>query len=203
MARFLSTMLLGAIVCLLFFTVTERRASALPGEEGDKKADNHGTRIALVDMGRVFKASKFLEKEQATLLERKTEYEQTTRKMYDEYNRLMKKYMSGDIGLEEKKELEGQLKTKYVEYEKHVQAATQKFWQEEARIYRVAWEKIVPEVSTYARSHGIDLVMSTHSEEMPNAEKQPTLLMQHLSRNVLFENNLDITDEIIEEVRNL
>ena len=163
MARFLSTMLLGAIFCLFFSAATERRASALPGAEGEKKADNRGTRIALVDMGRVFKASKFFEKEQAALLAGKTEYEQTTRKLYDEYNRLMKKYMSGDIGLEEKKELEGQLRTKYVEYEKLVQATTQKFWQEEAKLYLATWEKIVPEVSTYARSHGIDLVLSTHS----------------------------------------
>ena len=59
------------------------------------------------------------------------------------------------------------------------------------KIYRVA----AREIAAYAQSHRIDLVIRHNSE--PLNDEDPQKLLQSLNREVVYENKLDITDEII------
>lgn len=104
--------------------------------------------------------------------------------------------MAADAGSEEKKELETRLKSTYAEFEKLSNSVRKKLFDEESKIYLEVYNKVAQEIATYAQTHDIDLVVRTSTEPL-NAKMEPMALMQNLNRIVVYENKLDITEEII------
>ncbi len=196
MAKFLSTMLIGVCLSGLFFGALSRHATADPSADSGKKDSPPGaTRIAVIDMTRVYMKSKIYQNYQNELKTKVSESQEASRKLIMEFQQLTEKWKRLEQGSEERKEIENQLKKKQTELSEFQAAEARKFQKEQAGIYLAIYQKTAPEIANYAQARGIDLVLWKQPE--PVKEDDPVKLLQSLSRNVIYENNLDITDEII------
>ena len=202
MAKFLSTMLVGVCLSGLFFGALSRHATADPSADAEKKdTPSAATRIAVIDSARVYTKSKIYQQYQNEWKTKVSESQETSRKLIKEIQQLTEKRKGLDQGSEERKELENLLKRKQAELSEFHAGEAKKFQKEQATIYLTIYQKVVPEIATYAQAHGIDLVLAKQPE--PVKEDDPVKLLQSLSRNVIYENKLDITDEIIEAMADL
>lgn len=200
MARFFSAMLVGAMLCFVFAPAMRSHADAVTETRNDSKVSQQsGTRIALVDMARVFKASKLFNNERETLKDKIADSEKSAVQLNEEIKRLEKKLPNAEQGSDERKEIERKLKASKQEFEKFRQEKSRAFLTEESKIYLSVYEKVQAEVEVYAKAHDIDLVMRTNSEQV-NSNMEPNMLLQNMNRQVIYENKLDITDEIIAAV---
>ena len=192
MARFLSTMLVGAGLCWLLCGNLTRPATADPTKEESR---SESLRIAVVDIGRIFTTSKSFKNERAAQSTKNSEAEETGRQMIKEIQQLTQQWMGLDPGSEERKDLEIRIKRKQAEYTEYQKVTTRKLQREEAAIYVKYYQKVAPEIANYAQAHGIDLVIRHQTE--PVNEDDPMKLVQSMNRMVIYENKLDITDDII------
>lgn len=193
MARTLTGMMLGLGLMYLLCSGANQHASAR--FRNAKIEEPRSTRVALIDMGKIFKISRSFEKKRDSL---KAEIEESTTKfksLQEKLQQLKKEHDSADQGSEEKASLERQLKTKAAEFEKLRGEEQRRFLKAEAQIYLEVYEDICTVTSTYAREHEIDLVIRTNSE--PLEKDDPTKMLTGMNRIVIYENSLDITDEII------
>lgn len=157
------------------------------------------TRIALVDMARVFKNLEFLNQKREVLTQDIKEAEETAKQLVAELNRMKGGLDSLDQDAEERGALKEQVAEATANLEKYRQATRKRLLQTESEIYVKAYELTSAQVATYAKQHGIDLVMRYSSE--PIKEDNPQKLIEGLGRPVLYQNDLDITDAIIEAMK--
>jgi Skp family chaperone for outer membrane proteins len=103
-----------------------------------------------------------------------------------------------DRNAEDRKELEAQLIQKQKEAQEFQFSETTKYQKQEAELYLETYRRVSPEIANYAQEHGINLVVH-HQIDPPNPN-DPYAAWQTLNRVVLYENKLDITEEIIAAV---
>ncbi len=196
MARPLSMMLIGAAICWFLGGTLNRPATADPTPDSTKQSSpTESTKIALVDVGRIFKGSKQFERMRSSLQVEIKDSEETAKQMHAEILQMGKRYKELERGSEEQKELEVQLKRKQAEFEEFKKETTRRFKKEESAVFLKIFQQVTKEVANYAQAHHIDLVMR-HNPEPFDTEDIATQ-MQYMNKMILFENKLDITDEII------
>jgi Skp family chaperone for outer membrane proteins len=193
MSKMMSGMLFGFGIALVVCGTSFRSATADPTEA--KPGAAKPTRIALVDMAKVFKTSRMFETKRDALKREISESEDSAKSMVAVLQQLKMKYDTLEKGTEERDELEKQLKAKSAEFEKYRRDVSAKFLKKESKIYLEVYEAATAEVSNHARAHDIDLVIRFTSD--PLDEEDPQKLLQGMNRQVIYDNGLDITDEII------
>lgn len=193
MSKMMSGMLFGLGIALVVSGTTLRSATADP--TGAKRDAAQPTRIALVDMAKVFKSSRLFETRRDVLKREIMESEETAKSMLVALQQMKKRYDALDKGAEERDELEKQLKIKFTELETYRKDESARFLKKESEIYLEVYDVVSSEVANHARAHGIDLVIRFNIE--PIKDEDPKKLLQNMNRQVIYENGLDITDEII------
>jgi len=190
MTRLKGSMVFGVgMLCLVAATMI--RGAADPNDV----RTHEPTRIALIDMARVFKTSVFFEKKREALKEKITESETAAKTQLAEINRLTQGLSTLEKGTEERADLEGRLKRKQAEFDEFRKGESRRFLKEESQIYRDTYERVASEVARHSREHGFDLVIRHNPD--PMTETDPQKLLQSMNRMVIYENGLDITEEII------
>jgi Skp family chaperone for outer membrane proteins len=194
MARTLTGMLLGMGLIYLFCETSGRNAVAVTQET--KTAELKPARIALIDMAKIFKNSRTFEKGRQSLLDGELgEAQETAKSMYNALLQMKKELDQTERGAEERAGLEAKMKVKAAEYEKFRVELQRNLAKAEAKIYVEVYESAASEVAAYAREHSIDLVIRFNAD--PLEKEDPAKVMSGMNRQVIYENGLDITDEII------
>ena len=193
MTKMMSGMLFGLGIALVVCGTSFRSATADPTEA--KPGAANPARIALVDMAKVFKTSRMFETKREALKREITESEESAKSMLAVLQQMKKKYDTLDKGTEERDELEKQLKIKSAEFEAFRKDLSAKFVKKESKIYLEVYDAVTTEVSNYARANDIDLVIRHQSD--PINDEDPQKLLQNMNRQIVYENGLDITEEII------
>ncbi len=194
MSKTSSFLLLGMLVLVLGGGATGRNATADP-----KPTSLAPTRIALIDMARVFKASEFFSQRREMLTQDIKESEETAKRLLAELNSMKQALDALDQDAEERIALKKQVEEETAHWDSYRLAARKRLFQTESEIYVKTYELTSAEVSKYAQQHGIDLVMRYSSE--PVKEDNPQKIMEGLGRAIVYQNELDITDAIIEAMK--
>ncbi len=193
MSKMMSGMLFGLGIALVASGTTFRSATADP--TGAKRDAALPTRVALVDMAKVFKASRLFEAKRHELKREISESEESAKAMLTALQQMNKKHDTLDKGTEERADLEQQLKIKLAEFETYRKDGSARFLKKESEIYLEVYDVVSMEVANHARAHGIDLVIRFNTE--PIKDEDPKKLLQNMNRQIIYENGLDITDDII------
>lgn len=96
------------------------------------------------------------------------------------------------------KKLEEQIAHDTSEITANVEKQKRHFYEVEAAIYLGCYREIMAEVERYAKARGINLVMRfSHDSYNPS---DPQGLQKELNKAVLYQEGIDITDEILQSV---
>jgi TolA-binding protein len=197
MKKFVTTLIVGVCTsCLLFSTLT---IPTLTGSTADQSANigkSDKTKIAVVDLNLVLKNSKSLQQSLGLLKLKVSEGEEVGKKKLAEIQQLTQRLTGLDKETEEYKDLEFRLQRKTKEFEEFRQEGIRRFTKEESENYLRAYRVAEKEIASYARSHDIDLVTRIHRDKFED-NNPATVLPTLNSLQVLYENKLDITDEIV------
>lgn len=194
MSKVSSFLFLGLLVLILGGGATGRNATADP-----KPTSVAPTRIALIDMARVFKASEVFAQKREMLTQDIKDSEETAKRLLAELNQMKQALDARDQDAEERIALKKQVEEATAHWDSYRLAARKRLFQTESEIYVEVYELTSAEVSKYAQQHGIDLVIRYSSE--PIKEDHPQKIMEGLSRQVVYQNELDITEAIIEAMK--
>ena len=196
MKKFVATIIVGVCAyCLLFSVFGVPSATGSMADQSVNDGKSEKTKIAVIDMAFVFKKSKLFEQSKEALKLKIADANDVAKKMVTEIQQLTQKSMSLDKDSEERKELEIRLKRKTKEFEEIKKEGSRTFLKEESEIYLKVYRIAEKEVASYAQAHKIDLVIRFQRDDID--ESNPQTMLQNLSRQVVYQNSLDISDEII------
>lgn len=190
MSKASSWMVFGLGVGMLISSMCNRQATALPRPDTAEP-----TRLALIDMAKVFKQSKVFESKRDALKQQISEAEEVARTKQAALERLTKNLQDFEKGTEDRAEVERMVKKAKDEFEAYRREEQARFLKAESTIYREIYELATSEVAKYCRDHGIDVVIRFNGDPLP--VDKPQELLQSMNRQIVYENGLDITDEII------
>jgi Skp family chaperone for outer membrane proteins len=188
--RFNNTCVIAVLAALLGYTWAQRPGA---GDDSEHKAGNLPIRV--VDLARVFQAYK-------PLTDRREEHAREVRKADEEakglladLNRLNEDLKLKKEGSAEHRRLVEEIQKKRREFETFRQQEQQRLIRLESELYAKAYERVVEEIQKYAEAHDLQLVLRHHGGTLEGKTPQET--MAGLNRLVLYQNALDITDEIV------
>jgi Skp family chaperone for outer membrane proteins len=146
-------------------------------------------------MAKVFRASVDFEDQRAELKEKIAAAEAIASSFQSKLEELQQQLELVESGSDDEKDLRRRHKAKTAEFEDYRREQSGKFLKAESTIYRGIYEMVAAEISKYSREHNIDLVMRANLG--PIEETDPQKPLENLNRQVVYENGLDITDDII------
>ena len=190
-------MVVGVLMCGLLCGTINRPATADPTQETVRSDPrSNATQVALIDMAQVFKKSRLFEQSRNALKLKVDDADVIGKRMTEELQLMIQKSKGLEQGSEERKELESQVRKKQAEFDEFRKETVAKLQKAESEIYLKIYRIASDEVAQYAQAHGIDLVIRFNEEPLVEGEDFQKL-MQSLNRQVIYENRLNITHEII------
>ena len=197
MKNFVSALIIGIFAtCVLFSAFNPSAATGSTADQSVDDVKSDKTKVAVVDLNLVLIKQKSFEQSFRQLKLKISEGEEVAKKMIAEIQQLTQRSMSLDKESEEYKDLDFRLQRKRKEFEDFRLEGNRKLSKEEAEIYLKAYRIASKEIASYAQSHKIDLVMRTHRNLFED-DNPATVLSNINTVQILYENSLDITDEII------
>lgn len=192
MSRLFVGIALGVVVAISVAILSTRIATAQTAASATTPGHS---RIALVDMARVFKESVAFARQLDALKDILKTADDSVRKSAAEIQRQSKQVESLEKGSEERRELEDEVALKNQALESLRIRERKRFAQAEAAIYHDIYLKTSTIVAEYAEENSIELVMRYSAE--PLNHDDPKKLIEGLNRQIIYQNKLDITDTII------
>jgi Skp family chaperone for outer membrane proteins len=163
--------------------------------ERSTTADTPATRVALLDLGRIFTVHVNFKKNSEVL---RGEVEQAERALVTRKAELQAAANAlGDLpkGSGEAKQLEEQIARDTSEVQLLVAKQKRDFFEQEAAMYYETYQEVMKAVSTYSQQRGINLVMRFNGD--PYDPEDPQALQKELNKAVVYHDGIDITDDII------
>jgi Skp family chaperone for outer membrane proteins len=152
--------------------------------------------IALVNMDRLFKTHQPLLDQLEPLKTEAKDLDAKVQLRQAELEAVAAKLRSAQPGSPEFQRLQQEGVKLQNELRQFVETERQALQKKEAAVYLEFYRQVEAEVNKYAKAHGIKLVLrqqdSSLDENQPLAE-----VLKTLSRGVIYEEGLDITDEIV------
>jgi Skp family chaperone for outer membrane proteins len=152
--------------------------------------------VAVVDMARVLNGYKQLteRKEEQQKLFQKAE--ESAKQRVEEAKRLQEELKAAKEGSAEHKRLFEELQAKSKEFQQFRGQQQQALVEAQSKMLLWAYERVVEQVQQYADAHQIKLVMQINP--IPVEGKPPQEIIAGINRQVIYQNSLDITDEILQ-----
>ena len=197
MTKFVSTLIICVCAsCVLFSVFNVPAATGSTADQSVNDGKSEKTKIAVVDLNLVLNKSKSLQQSLGALKLKVSEGEEAGKKKLAEIQQLTQRLMGLDKESEEYKDLQFRVQRKTKEFEEFRQDGIRKFTKEESEAFLKAYRLAAKEIASYAQAHKIDLVTRFHRNNFE--DNNPATVLPTLNgMQVLYENNLDITDEII------
>ena len=176
-------------------------------------ADYYGTRLldlrnrtadreAVVDMSRVFKASRIFKQRTEALKAKVSSADQSMKQKRKAIESLQGVLKAPETNREAKVAIERTLQELAQGMQHEAQLSRQALIQEEATIYNEVYDQVVAEIARYAKENGIRLVRRSQSVVRRDEQIDPTdhqAVIKRMNRDIIYveSEQLDITDAII------
>jgi Skp family chaperone for outer membrane proteins len=155
--------------------------------------------IALVNVDRIFKTHKPLLEKLEPLKAEAKELEQTVQGRQAELDTVISQLRRTPMGTPEHQRLQIQAVKLQNELQQFINTQRQDLQKKEAAVYLSFYRELDGEITKYAKAHGLKLVLRQHETSLD--ENQPlSEILKAVNRTILYEDALDITDEIIKAI---
>lgn len=156
------------------------------------------TRVALLDLARIYQNHGRFKQQQEALRREVEQAERQLKTRKAELQAASNSLASLPKESSQAKKLEEQIAHDTAEITAHVQEQKKHFFEVEAAMYHECYREVMAEVERYAKAHGINLVMRFNGDPYDPAD--PQSLQKELNKAVLYQEGIDITDEILQSV---
>lgn len=151
--------------------------------------------IAVVDLMKVFAAHKGLQAKNEELRRDFERVNEELKSLQEAAQKLQVEFNAAKKGSAEAQRLELEYKKKIEEWTKRQQEWQKKFFEATTANNMAVYQLVNEEVVRIAEARGFRLVMNFTSESVDQKDPQKQQLI--LARQVLYQNGLDITDDVI------
>lgn len=182
-----------ALAGLLGFTWAQGRG-ALHADEPKSVAGE----IAVVDMSKIFNAHKGLLARMEEVNRDGQRAKEEAKAIYDAARQLQDELKVHKPGSAEHNRIQKEIVEKGQEMKKLQEETQKRLSQEQAHVYLTTYQSVTEEVQRIAEARGFKLVLNFSSEAVDAKDLNKT--MQILSRQVLYQSGLDITDDVLQAV---
>lgn len=158
-----------------------------------------GTRVAVIDIGKVFRNHPRLLQSREGIRRESEEYEAFLRRERKRFEQMGSELRSLKPGSAEFRTLEKQLAEAQAQLQVQMQLKSKDLQERTARAEYNAYIEVVRHVDRFCQQNGIHMVISYHSG--PIDPENPRSVSLGLNRRVVYQSGLDITDRIIAEIR--
>ena len=154
--------------------------------------------IALVNVDRICKTYPPFQKRLEPLKDAAKEVDQAIQVRQAELETAAVKLRTAPPGSPELQRLQMQVVKLQTELQQFVATERQKLQQKEAGIYLAFHKQLDAEISKYAKAHSLKLVVRQFETSLDGGAERPLPeIIQILNRTILYEEGLNITDEIL------
>jgi len=176
--------MLLSLVCLPLWSTRGIAAEPLP--------------IALVNVDRICKTHQPFLKQLEPLKDLAKEVDQSVQVRQAELETAAVQFRNAQPGSPESQRLQMQVIKLQNELQQFVNSERQKLQQKEAAIFLAFHKQLDTEIGKYAKAHGIKLVVRQFETSLEGGDERPLPeIIQILNRTILFEEGLNITDDIL------
>jgi Skp family chaperone for outer membrane proteins len=152
--------------------------------------------IALVNVDRILKSYKPLQEKLDPIKAEAKELDGTVQIRQAEIETVGSHLRSAQPGSPEQQRLQRQIVKLQSDLQQFITIERQKLNSKEVTIYVGLFRQLDAEISRYAKAHGLKLVIRQHESSYDEGQPLPEIL-KALNRGILYEENLDITDEML------
>lgn len=178
---------------LLGFTWAQGRG-ALNADEPKPVAGD----LAVVDLAKVFNEHKALQAKIADINREAQRAEEEVKTMAEAVKELETEFKSAKPGSAEQGRIQKEAQEKLAAFNKFRTEKQKQFNEERAQAYLTIYQSVMEEIQRIAENRGFKLVLNFSSE--PIDPKDVNKTMQVLSRQVLYQNGIDITEDVLQVV---
>ena len=168
------------------------------GALGADEAKTAAHDIAVVDINKVFASHKRLLEKSEDLKRDAERARDEAKTLYEAAMKLQEELKLQKPGSVAHARITKELQEKGVEMQKFQQDTQKKFAEKQTANFLASYQSINEEVLRIAEARGFRLVINFSSE--PVDQKETAKAMQIMSRQILYQNGLDITEEVIQAV---
>jgi len=157
---------------------------------------NEPAPIALVNVDRILKAYKPLQEKLDPLKADAKDLDAAVQVRQGELETVGKQLRSARPGSPEQQKLQLQFVKLQTELQQFIAGEQQAQHKKQAAVYLAFFRQLDAEISKYAKAHGVRLVLRQYETSYDEGQQLPDIL-KALNRAILYEEDLDITDEIL------
>lgn len=154
-----------------------------------------GTNVAVIDLGEVFKQHKRLQAQLEEVKQDAQGFEAFLRQENKKLESMAEQLKTLKPGTPDYEGREKAFATLRADLNVQIRQKTREFQEREAKIRYNAYQEVVESVRAFAQNYRIQLVIRFSRQEI-DASKPQSVVMG-LSRPIVYQNQLDITDHII------
>lgn len=158
----------------------------------------NGTNVAVVDISFIFKNHNRFNTALIALNERGAELDAWVRNQQRELAKKREELGTYKAGSPEYQQLEETITKAIADNDLNLRRQRQDFLSDEAKLYYETYAEIEQTIARFALSRNIGLVLR-HSNDQPKVE-DPKSVMQNISRFVIYNYRLDITEAILKQL---
>ena len=163
---------------------------------GQAAAADPALPIGLLNMDRVVKAHQPLQDKLTPVKEEAKKLDEDVQLRQAELETVVNKLRASRPGSPEFQKLQVQAAKLQADLQQFVNTERANLQKKEADVYLVFYRELDAVVGKYAKEHGIKLVMRQQDTSLDDNQSQQDIL-KLLNRNIIYEDGLDITDEIL------
>ena len=152
--------------------------------------------IAMVNVDRILKAHKPLVAQVDPLKAEAKELDAAVQVRQAEIETAMGQFQRAQPGSPEQQRLQVQIRKLQTDMQQFVVSERQQLQQKEVKVYLAFFRQLDAEIAKYAKANGLKLVLRQYETSLDEGQSLPEV-MKALNRTILYEEGLDVTDEIL------
>jgi Skp family chaperone for outer membrane proteins len=152
--------------------------------------------IALVNVDKILKSHKPLVAKVDPLKAEAKELEAAVQVRQAEIETAMGQFQRAQPGSPDQQRLQAQIRKLQTDMQQFVVTERQQLQQKEVKVYLAFFRQLDAEITKYAKANGLKLVLRQYETSLDEGQTLPEV-MKALNRTILFDEGLDVTDEIL------
>ena len=189
---------ISALVASLCFSLSTARAQA-PGGIPPAQPPAAGTRIAFIDVGKIFKNDARFKALMEDMKRDVQGAENLVREERDRIGKLEEDLRTYTKGTQAYQQLEEQITARKADLTVKVQIQGKQFQQRQAKIYYNVYQEVLQVTDYFCKQHGIDVVLQIKGDPV-NPEVAESVIPYINKQVVWYADDLDITKQILGEL---
>ncbi len=185
------TGLLVVLAGLLGFSWAQGRGALIADEPKPMTQD-----IGVVDMVKVFEKHKAFQTRSEEFRRAGQEYQDALRRMAETGKNLQEDLKRAKPGSSEQARVQQELAEKTAEFQKFQKEQSERLQKEQTEAIKATYQEIMEQVQRIAEARGLRLVLRFQEENLDL--KFPQKVAETVNRQVLYQNGLDITEEVLQ-----